>query len=127
MTTVEAIRARLLAAPAVAALVGQRVYPSKMPQAPTFPTVVLQVISDVPVDSLAVAYDGRLSIARLQVDCYAPTYLQAHQVADAVDQVVSELTEVGLSAVKETSQDLYDDEVERHRVSMDFAVMRGPA
>jgi hypothetical protein len=124
MSPGEAIRAVLIADPTVAGLVGARIYPSLMPQGPTLPAIVYQVISEVPESSLAGTSVGRLTASRLQIDCYATTYLAAHALADAVDVVISALSSPDLSAWRESSRDLYDNEAQLHRCSLDFAVWR---
>src|SRR3546814_14617744 len=50
-----AVRSILIAAPAVSALVGTRVYPGILPQDPVYPAVVLNVIAAVD----AVTQDGK--------------------------------------------------------------------
>lgn len=123
MTTfVEMIRAELVASQAVTDLVGQRIFPNLAPQGEVPPFVVLTVPSEVPANSFTSTPADVLRQATVQVDCYAKTYLVAHQLADAVDAVVGDLSRPGLSAVREVSRDLYDDEAQLHRVSTDFAV-----
>ena len=124
MTTLEAIRARLVAASSVTDLVNQRVYPQVMPQPPTLPAVVITVVAELPQNSFTGAAATRLLEARVQIDCYAKTYLEAHQVADAVDAVVADLNDVDLSATRESAQDLYENETQLHRVLLDYLVWR---
>ncbi len=124
MTTGEAIRAVLVADAAVAALVSTRVFPSLIPQGSTMPAIVFAVVSDVPENALTGDSTTRLVNARVQIDCYSKTYLEAHAVSAAVDVVLSALSSPDLSAWREISRDLYDDEAQLHRVSMDFAVIR---
>ncbi len=125
MTTLgEAVRAKLVADPTVASLVVARVFPNLMPQGGAQPAIVYQVVSEVPENALTGDSTTRLVTARLQVDCYAKTYLEAHAVADAVDAVLSALSSPDLSAWREVSRDLYDNEAQLHRVSTDFTVQR---
>jgi hypothetical protein len=124
MTTLEAVRAELLADLTLQGLVGQRIYPLVMPQGSETPALVLTVISDIPENSFDGTAETRLREARVQIDSYAETYLQAHQLADAVLAIVGNLSRPDLSAVADDSRDLYDDETELHRVSADFAVFR---
>lgn len=122
MTHLEAIRARLVNDAATSALVGARIFPQFAPQGVAAPFVVITTVSDVPQNSMNGAPSDRLRIARVQVDAYGLTCLSAHAVADAVDEVISSLRESDLGALRESSQDLYDDEASLHRVSMDFTV-----
>ncbi len=124
MTTGEAIRAVLVADAAVAALVGADVFPALMPQGTQPPAIVYSVISSVPENSLTGTASTRLSQFRVQVDCYAKTYLEAHAVAEAVDSVLDAQSSPNLSIWRESSRDDYDNEAELHRVSMDFGVWR---
>lgn len=122
MTHLEAIRTELLNASAVTALVASRIYPHKAPQGATVPFVVITTISSIPFNSMTGTSGTRLRSARVQVDSYAKTYLEVHQLADAVDTVIADLTRDDLSAVQESSADLYDDETELRRVSADYFV-----
>lgn len=123
MTVLEAIRARLVADATVQSLVENRIYPQVIPQGSLMPAVVLSVIDERPINSLTGDPSTRLKRARLQVDCYAETYLEAHDVFDAVDNVISSLSDPELSAHRELSEDLYEDETQLYRVSSDFIVM----
>lgn len=123
MTTfVEMVRAELLASQAVRDLVSERVFPILAPQGAVPPFVVLAVPSETPANSFTSTPADVLRQARVQVDSYAQTHLAAHALADAVDAVVGDLSRPDLSAVRESSRDLYDDEAQLHRVSADYAV-----
>jgi hypothetical protein len=124
-TTIELVRAELIADVILTALVGARIYPQLIPQGVQTPVVVLSLISEIPENSLTGTIE-RLKMSRLQVDCYAKTYIAAWQVADAADNVLASLLRHDLSAVKENSQDLYDDEAQLHRVSSDYLVAVSP-
>ena len=126
MTTfVEAVLAELKESSAVVALLGDRMYPVKAPQSVVEsgqPFATLTVISDVPVSTFDGAPADLLRQARVQIDSYASRYKVAHQVADAIDVVVAGLSSPDLSAIRENSQDLYDDEEELYRVTADYFV-----
>jgi hypothetical protein len=64
-----AIRERLLANPAVAALVGTRVYTGTMPQLPTLPLITLKKVDKLSGLTLSDAVGP--NTLRLQVDCWA--------------------------------------------------------
>jgi len=121
----EAMRALLLADPAVSALVAARIYPAPLPQGPTLPALCYQRISATRTRSQE-GPSGRAR-ARFQVDAWASTYDAARAAAAAVRRacdgfrgVVSgvELQEVQLA----TDRDLYEPDVQLHRVSADYFV-----
>lgn len=120
--TLQVIRGELIVNAAVIALVVDRIFPQYMPQATVMPAIVLSLISEIPITSFDGAANTRLSHARVQIDCYATTYLKAHEVANAVDAVVANLSRFDLSAYRDNKQDLYEDETQLHRVSMDYMV-----
>lgn len=128
MTTfVELVRTELVAATAVTDLVGAppaaRIYPGKAPQGTPAPYLVLQVVSDVPKNSVDGAAATRLHVARFQVDAYASTYLSAWALAGAVVGVIADLSRPDLNAYLDGQRDVYDDQTpELRRVSMDFSV-----
>lgn len=72
MTIATALRAHLLADAAIAALVGTRIYPLRLPQKPQLPAIVLLRVSDVRPPILR----GQASVAqeRFQVDAWATTF-----------------------------------------------------
>ena len=60
------VRTRLLAVTGVTTLVSTRVYSGKLPQSPTFPAVLLQVIGDI--ETMHLRGGTNLHRARVQVD-----------------------------------------------------------
>lgn len=66
----------------VAGLVVARIYPLRLPQNPTYPALVFRRVSGPQLHNLAGAA-GRAT-PRLQIDCYAETYLEAKDLAAAV-------------------------------------------
>lgn len=124
MTHVQAVRDVLLAAPAVTALVGTRVYPLVAPQGVARPFLVLTMTSAVPYQT----HDGRpsclLEAARIQVDAYGLEYAATHALAMAADEVLGALDGPTLSATREGMVDGYEDETRLYRVSSDYLVHR---
>lgn len=124
----ETVRTLLVSDPAVAALVGTRVYPLELPQSCQLPAIVCTVVSDVSEESFTGKVATTLKASRVQVDCYArPTgaggaYAQARAVARAVETVLADLSDSDLTGSHETSRDLYDNLTQYHRVSMDFTI-----
>ena len=78
MTIEETIHSELTGDATVGALISSRAYPLKMPQNPTLPNVVYQLISG---EQLHVSdyVDPRYQLA-----CWAATYAKAVELADAV-------------------------------------------
>lgn len=124
MTTLEHVREKIVANSAVTTLVGTKVYPQKAPQGTVVPYIILTVVTEVPQNSFSGEASTRLLIARVQIDSYGKSYAEAHQVADAVDEVVANLSFPEISAFRETSDDLYEEETQLHRVSADYMVSR---
>jgi hypothetical protein len=105
----------------VAALVGTRVYPLHLPQAPTYPAIAYSRISTVEAHTHDRA--GGLSESRLQVDCLAANYAGARALAGAVrgalDGWVDRDNNI-MACLLENEFDLYDDLTETFRVIIDF-------
>lgn len=121
----EAVRALLVADPAVSALVSARVYPAPLPQSPALPALSYQRISATRTRSQE-GPSGRAR-CRFQVDAWASTYDDARQLAAATRRALDgfrgvvagvELQEVQLA----TDRDLYEPDVKLHRVSADYFV-----
>lgn len=121
-----ALRARLIAAGPVNALVGSKVYWSIAPQAAALPYIVLQTISDERPQHLA-GYNGARS-PRVQCDCFATTYAAARDLAEKVIAAVATPATVGgvqFGRVKaEGPRDLGEDTSSGfiHRASLDLLV-----
>ena len=85
----EVLRAQLLAAPSVAALVGTRVDWGVRSQGAVMPALVLHQISGVPQTNLAGA--SGWSSDRVQADCWGRTFKSARDVADAASRTLHTL------------------------------------
>jgi hypothetical protein len=77
-----ALRARLLAAAPVTALVGQRVAWIERPQADALPGITLQAVTDERAQSYS-GFDGSQP-GYVQIDVWAATYAQAKATKEAV-------------------------------------------
>lgn len=121
---VEQAMALLAADATVDGLVGDKIYPLIVDQTKAPPYVVLNAVSEVPLNS---CHDGDgpnntlLFDGRLQVDCYARGYLQSRQIADAVQSVLGQRNTSPKSRLLSRS-DGYDDEQRLNRVSADYQV-----
>ncbi len=123
MSTLETVRAELVLSSALVTLVGQRIYPQVAPQTDLqTPYLILTVVSETPINSMNASGLGRRKSARLQVDSYGKTYREARAAADAAESVIASLARPELSAYLDSSQDSYEDETQRHRVSSDYSV-----
>lgn len=121
------VRTIILGDPAVAALVGTRVYPKILPQSPTLPAITYQRISRVSVaDHLTGA--GSLGRPRVQVDAWASTDAAAETLGAAVKARLNGFkgTVAGEGDVKrialETEGGQFDAELLLHRHTADYFV-----
>jgi uncharacterized protein YdaL len=83
----EGIIARLLASGALTALVSQRVYPGRRPQASALPAIDIASISGAPI--YTDQGEAGLATARVEINCWGSTYTSAKQVARAVTVALS--------------------------------------
>lgn len=82
MSMEAALRARLLAAAPVTAIVGQRVSWMDRPQGATLPAITLQIVTDDRTQNYG-GFDG-LQPGYVQVDLWATTYAAAKALKEAV-------------------------------------------
>lgn len=87
MSVEVALRSRLKADAAVAAIVATRIDWSVRPQRSAMPAIVLQVVSDVRPQTFKENTGTRET--RVQIDCYALTRAQAISLRDAVINAIS--------------------------------------
>jgi hypothetical protein len=122
MSAESSLRAVLLASPAVAALVGTRVYPMTLPQAPTLPAVTFQRISTVP-DHLLDAESWRVP-CRVSLSLWASSFDGMRALADAVTTALRGYSGNGLRLVRLLNMtDDYEPETKLFRVIADFRVI----
>lgn len=107
--------------PALAALQASRFYPIQLPQRGTLPASTYMIVSNVP----GYSHDGMsYEMPRVQIDCYAETYLAAHALSDAyLAALAGWHAAFGIPAfISSGPYDLPDDpELERSRVSFDVS------
>lgn len=115
----------LSADPTIVSIAGARAYPNVRPQAAQLPLLVYNVVSQVSENALAESAQTRLKHSRLQLDAYATTYKQAHELATAAENVLANLSSPDLAGWKDGERDLYDDEAQLHRVSCDYILSSG--
>jgi len=110
----------------VAALVGTRIYPMKLPQRWTLPAITYQKISGDRAPSYAGA-SGRTR-PRFQVDCWDDNYLDVKDLADKVRKCLDGHkgdinTESNVGGIHlEGDRDIWEDNIDVFRVTMDFVI-----
>src|SRR5690606_42052429 len=83
----EQIIAALLADPNVAALVGNKVYPGRVPQGVLPPAIVFNTVASVP--EYADGGEIGLTESSIQIDCWAETYGETKLISRAVSRLLS--------------------------------------
>lgn len=102
----------------VSGLVGTRVYPLVLPQKAGLPAVSYLRVSGRQEMSLS-GLSG-LEAPRIQIDCWATTYAGAKALAAAVRAAMLSATAFKVGSVSD--RDLYEDDTNVFRVSIDFSV-----
>lgn len=128
-----ALRQYLLADAPIAAIVGTRVYPSRMPQGEVRTSIVYTRVSEVGDHHLS--GPSGLTRTRVQIDSWAQTIDAAVALADAVKECLdgfrgsvqwdenSPGNAVTVQGVFfDGSRDLYDDASKLNRVSQDYII-----
>lgn len=116
----EALRALLIADTDVQAAVAGRVYAMRMPDNPSKPSVVMQVVGSQHLTALSGS--SGLASPLVQLDCYAATIAAARDLAEDVRLVLQGYrgTSAGvvIKGVTEwQDSDLYDDDISIYLVS----------
>lgn len=125
------LRARLLDNPDLSTMVGgNRVYPVHLPQATDYPAITYQKISDVGEPNLAEV--SRIRTARMQIDTWAEVPADAWKLADHVrtqmDGFQGTVSGVRFAAsMIDSETDLYEDAIEKFRVTVDYEIVYWPA
>lgn len=113
------ITAMLDSDPACAQLLGGRVTPNKKTQGGDCPAAVYQMVWDLPANSLQ-GFTSNLRNGRMQIDVYDRVYAGAQGAADAIEKVLASYTTIEFTSLQVSRRDLWEDETQLHRVSMDF-------
>ncbi len=123
----DVINTRLLAVAGVTAIVGvgaaARIYPVEIAQGAILPAITYQRITGPKISAMGA--DTGLTRPLFQVDCWAETYREADDLAEAVRAALQRWKDTVLGIVVqqttlENMTDLHEDEDDTHRVSMDF-------
>jgi len=112
------LRAAMIAAPAVTALVGQRIAAGILPEGELRPYVTYSLVTGERIPSMSDS--GLMRHARMQVNCWSQSYSEAKQIALAVQSAIeaSALFEVVFIG----DQDLYDPETNLFYMVLDYSV-----
>lgn len=125
-----AVRRQLLDNAAVAALVGDRIYPLVIPQGESLPAITYSIVA---TDEDTQEGDAdTLARARVQLDCWATTHKQANDLARAVRLALPTTTGAigsgtnrveGVSIIPiETGRQFYEPDTRYYRVMLEFYV-----
>lgn len=120
------IRAVLIADTAVKAIVVARVYAGHLPQAVTYPCILLAPITEE--DNVTLNSLPALKWHRLQIDVFADTYAAMQDLHDKVSAALSlkTYTPTGYAIKSITPQTggfyRYEPEIEKHRRSRDYGI-----
>lgn len=125
----EALVAYLLAAPPLAAMVGDRIHWVRSPQGTANPRIVLYTISGIRDMSLNNGPTGFVS-SRIQCDCIGTTYASAKTVARALEARLSgysgtwDLVRIEGAFLVGERDDIFDTETpdKVFRTSLDFNI-----
>jgi len=112
------LRAALIAASAVTALVGQRIAAGVLPQGELRPYVTYSLVAGERIPSMTDS--GVMRHARMQLNCWSPSYSVAKQIALAVQTAIE--TSALFEVVFIGDQDLYDAETDLFYVVLDYSV-----
>jgi hypothetical protein len=119
----EALTTKLRATPAISALVGNRIYPTKAPQATTSAYIVYDMLGGE--DHTAHDGFGGLRSGRISYACCAPKYGEAKAIAEAVRMALAGWKgtlsglEISVPACYE-DQDLWDDTLSLYVIVVDM-------
>lgn len=117
--TEKLVYALLSADATVTAYTGSRIYPVLLREAAAFPALTYQRISGGRVYSLSGYSD--LQKCRVQIDCWATSYGTAKELSYGVQSAMV-ASGTFKAVLIDRPIDMYDDETEIHRVSMDFSI-----
>lgn len=80
------LRAAMLAAPAVTALVGQRIAAGLLPEGELRPYITYSLVTGERIPSMTDS--GLMRHARMQINCWSPNYGESKQIALAVQSAI---------------------------------------
>lgn len=119
MTIGQLVRGALINDGGVSAIVSVRVYPTKLPQKPTYEAITFQRISNT-------AQQGSTNIreTRWQISCWALEYKESHILANAVKVAFENYRNTDIKYAYVVNEiDDYDDEAEVYRTIVDVILV----
>lgn len=114
------LKTHLAADSGITAVVADRVYPMKLPNAVTLPAVTYQEISDEPQTALD-GTDGKLIRFRMQINCWAASYTAAKTLAELVRIRLQTGAATFKAIPLPSGQDVYEENTKRFGFYRDFA------
>ncbi len=112
----------LTSSSALNALVSTRIYPVVIPTGSSLPCVTYSVTSNVVIDGYSLDMQG-LNRARVSVDVFSTSYLEAHTTAQAVRAALDGYTGGDIQLIYiENVQDFYMSDAEIYRVALELFV-----
>lgn len=98
--------------------IGTRLYPLKMPQPPTYPSIVYSRIITNPENSIG----GYVNLQQvyMQFDIYSTSYAQVKNISTALHTAMGSAS--GYSALLDDDRDDYEDELGVYRISQDYSI-----
>lgn len=119
MTIAALLKAGLAADSGVAALVGNRIYPLKLPQKPTYEAITYQRISNTGQNGTSTRRESRW-----QINCWAETHVEATALAAAVKAFAEDWHDAdqtpGIAWARVVNElDDYDDQADVYRIIVD--------
>lgn len=108
--------------PAIAGVVGARIYPLRAPQSTAAPYIVYSRVSQVP--DLVMSGRCNSSRARIQIDVYGRTYAEACEIRDRIDELLHGTSSGDVWRIRlESSMSLYNHGDRFYREMLDFSVL----
>lgn len=114
-----AIRSVLQAQPAIAAIVGSNIYPVLLPEDSQLPALTFQIVGSTSYQGLTTHGMQRL---RVQIDCWAKTYLSAVTLRDAISTSLDGYKDSNFSALLLSKVDYYEDAALMFRALLEFYI-----
>lgn len=112
------LRAAMIAAPAVTALVGQRIAAGLLPEGELRPYITYSLVTGERIPSMTDS--GLMRHARMQINCWSISYAEAKQIALAVQTAIE--ASALFDCVFINDQDLIDPETNLFYVVLDYSV-----
>ena len=105
-TLLPLVRAVLTASTPVSAIVGARIYPIELPQAPTLPAIVLTPVRTT--DERHLSGHNKFPVSEVVIDVCAATFNGADDLAEAVKTALQDYKGGPIEDVASTSLDMMD-------------------